>query len=418
MFSFSKKSYDYKELARRGAALWHQPEEGVSTHTRWLRLIADSVGAQGGCLIGKGEENLEVLSCLEGRNFIFHAGDHAPLLNWFQKEKRPLTRLQVMEEARYFPVKINALHFFLQFQAEVCAPLLEESGTLAGLLILGPRKEERDYTPACLEVLEWFALQLVPHLQSARLQTALRRRQTEIEALRDLKSQMIANLSHELRTPLTSILGFAELLREEIDGPLSPEQKKHVGNIVEGGERLLKTLSGLVDMAKLEAGQYPLHVSQFHLAPVLEGVLGEISFNEEIDTEISLNGQTPMVYGDLGMVRQVLRQLLDNAAKYTPRGKVRVSAARKGERLEICVADTGIGIPKEKRTDIFGGFFQISSGLTREYQGPGIGLALSKKLIEAHGGTLRVQSRLGEGSQFYFTLPLKPIAIRQRELAA
>lgn len=411
---FLKKSYDFNELARRWGEVATQTGLQNGCYTKWLGLMADSVGAQGGCLIFEGE----VKGCLDGRHYSYHAEDCAKLIQWLEKHKHSITRRQILEESQYFPIKIHSLNLFLQFQGDVCVPLFGCHGQLAGFLVFGPKQNNQAYTPACLEVLEWFAVQLSPLLENARLCEAMRRQQTEMDALRDLKSQMIANLSHELRTPLTSILGFTELLNEEIDGPLNGEQKKHVREILGGGQRLLKTLSALVDMAKMEAGQYPLNISQFHLGPILEGVLGEIPFNGEIDLDVSLNGQTPMVYGDLQMVRQIFRQILDNAAKYTPRGRVTVAASRKGEMLEICVADTGIGIAQEKIPCIFDGFYQISSGLTRTYQGPGIGLALSKKLVESHGGRLWAESKPGQGSQFHFTLPLKPITIRHKELAA
>lgn len=418
LFPFQKKSYDFSKLAQKWVEVCTQTGLNSGCYQKWLQRIADSVGAQGGCLVLRESNAWEVKACLDGRHFSFPLTDCSKLIAWLERHKRAITRRQILEDPQYFPIKIPGLNFFLQFQAEACVPLFGAFGALAGFLVFGPRQVNREYDGAGLEVLEWFAVQLAPWVQNALLQEELRRQQSEIFGLRDLKSQMIANLSHELRTPLTSVLGFAEILHEGIDGPLSPEQKKHVAEILDGGQRLLKTLTALVDMARMEAGQYPLNVSQFHLAPVLEGVLGEIPLNAEIDLEVALNGHTPMVYGDLQMVRQVFRQLLDNAAKYTPRGKVSVSALRKGEMLQICVADTGIGIPKEKLPDIFGGFRQISSGLTREYQGPGIGLALSKKLVESHGGRLWAESRPGQGSQFYFTLPLKPITIRHKELAA
>ncbi|MBI4223857.1 MAG: HAMP domain-containing histidine kinase [Deltaproteobacteria bacterium] len=417
---FQRNSYNFNKLAKKWSGLCAQAGLQEGCYAKWLQLIADAVGAQGGCLILRegNSASLGVKACLDGRHFSFYPQDCSKLMQWLEKNRRGITRRQILEDSEYFPVKIHGLNFFLQFQAEACVPLFGGQERLAGILVVGPKKNSREYGAACLEVMEWFAAQLAPCLQNGLLTEELRRRQTEIDALRDLKSQMIANLSHELRTPLTSILGFAEILAEEIDGPLLPEQKRHVEEISDGGERLLRTLSALVDMAKIEAGQYPLNVSQFHLGPVLEGALDEIALNGEIDLEVSLNGHTPMVYGDLQMVRQVFRQLLDNAAKYTPRGKVTVSAGRKGEMLEICVADTGIGIAKEKLPEIFRGFYQISSGLTRTYQGPGIGLALSKKMVEAHGGRLWAESRPGQGSQFFFTLPLKPITIRHKELAA
>ncbi len=328
-----------------------------------------------------------------------------------------MTKQQILENPQLLTIKIHALNFFLQFQTEVCVPLLYKE-TLLGIVTLSPKENGKGYTEECLEALDWLGVQFAQLLQNTLLEEEIRRQKTELGTTADLKSQIVANLSHELRTPLTSVLGFAELLAEEIDGPLNPEQKKHIHQVIDGGQRLLKTLSALVDMAKLEGGQYPLHVSQFHLLPILEGISDEVRFNHHTHLNIGLSGQTPYVYGDLQLVRQIFVNLLDNAAKYTPQGRIEVSADKKGEMLEICVADTGIGIAEEKLSDIFKGFYQVSTGLSREYQGTGIGLSLSKKLVEAHGGRLWVKSKPGHGSRFYFTLPLKPVSIKQRELAA
>lgn len=416
---FRKNSYDYREIARKWFLHFNSPDWKQPIYKQILLFIADVVSAQSGCLILKDsmKEAYSVKACLDGRHFSFALSDCQKLIQWLKKNRRSLSRQQIMEEKEFFPIKIHGLNFFLNFQAEVCVPLLANE-ELIGLLVVSMKKNGRAYTEACLEVLDWLGMQLAMLLRQGQLQESLRRTQSDWQMMADLKSQMVANLSHELRTPLTSILGFAELLREEIDGPLHEEQKKHCDHILEGGNRLLRTLSGLVDMAKLEAGQYPLNISQFHLAPLLDNVVGELSSPQDIALDIAIDEETPLVYGDLPSVRQVFRQLLDNALKYTPKGKVEVCAGRKGEMLEICVADTGIGIAPEKLTEVFSGFFQVSNGLTRQYQGPGIGLALSRKMVEAHGGRLWAKSQVGQGSQFYFTLPLKPIGIKHRELAA
>lgn len=416
---FNKKSYDYQELAKKwgdAVVFENKPEE---FYKKGLEFIAQSIQAGGGCLILKSKEvdDYTVRSCLDGRNFSFYPQHCHNLILWLKKNKRGLTRQQILEGAQFLPIRTHALNFFLHFQAEACIPLMDKENLL-GLVALSAKKNGKPYESECLNLLNWLAVQFSSVLQNALLQEELRHQKAEREALQDLKSQITANLSHELRTPLTTVIGFAELLAEEIDGPLNNEQKRHIGQVIEGGERLLKTLSALVDMAKLEAGHYPINISQFHLVPLLQGISEEINFNSDTALNISLDGQTPFVYGDLQLVRQIFGHLLDNAAKYTPRGLVEIKAGRKGEMLEICIADTGIGIAEEKLSDIFQGFYQASSGFTREYEGPGIGLALSRKLVEAHGGKLWVKSKPGHGSSFYFTLPLKPVAIRQRELAA
>ena len=201
-------------------------------------------------------------------------------------------------------------------------------------------------------------------------------------------------------------------------GPMNVIQKGHVRSILESGSKLHKILSTLMDLARLETGATSLNVQQFHLAPLVTSMLSEIALPEKTRLEMNLNGQTPRIYGDLPLVRQVFKHLLDNAAKYTSEGTITVSAAKKGEMVEVCVADTGIGIAAEKLEMIFEGFCQADGGITRTFQGAGLGLAVTKKLVQLHGGRLWVLSRPGQGSRFYFTLPLKPISIRHKELAA
>lgn len=416
---FHKKSYDYRCLAKKWTVIASHTLKSNEFYQKSLKFAAETVGATGGCLILKEKEgeNYSVNFCLNGRNFSFQIQDCFNLIQWLRKNKKALTRQQILEDPRLLPIKIHGLNFFLQFQAEVCIPLWEGEN-LFGFMVLSMKNNAKPYTEACLEVLDWVALHFSQVLQNGRLQEKLLQQQTELEAMHDLRSQITANLSHELRTPLTSILGFAELLAEEIDGPLNEEQKRHIHQVIEGGGRLLKTLSALVDMAKLEAGQYPLNVSQFHLLPLIESLTEEVRFNHSTAFHMGVDSQTPFVYGDLQLVRQIFANILDNAAKYTPQGKVEVSTLKKGEMLEVCVSDTGIGIAEEKLSDIFQGFYQVSSGLARQFQGPGIGLALAKKLVEIHGGRLWVKSKPGSGSHFYFTLPLKPIVIKHRELAA
>lgn len=416
---FNRKSYDYRELSKKWTLLISQRTTTADFHRNLLKFAAETAQTKGGCLIlkEKGLEHFSVRACLDGRYFSFEPKESLGLIRWLEKNKKAITKQKILEEAQFLPIKIHGLNFFLQFQAEACIPLCQKEN-LIGFIVLGPKKEGRPYSEELLEVLDWLGAQMVQVLQNTFLEDQVRSQQAELETVGDLKSQIIANLSHELRTPLTSILGFAEILAEEIDGPLNQEQKKHARRVIDGGERLLKTLSALVDMAKLEAGQYPVNVSQFHLLPLVEGISEEIPVNQDTALNIDFDSQTPFVYGDLQLVRQVFINLLDNAAKYTPQGSIDVTANKKGEMLEVCVSDTGIGIAEEKVPDIFKGFYQVSSGLGREFQGSGVGLSLSKKLVEAHGGRLWVKSQPGTGSRFYFTLPLKPVVIKQRELAA
>jgi len=414
---FRKKGYDYKELAKKFSCIIHKNLSLDELNLNLLKFLADTVHTEGAALVLKEKETYSVRQCLGWRSFAFRTEDFKDLIQWFNKHRQVLTRSQILEDVHFSYIKRSALPFFVQFQAEICVPLFVQEDLL-GFVTLSVKKNGKPYTTACQLVLDWLGAQIALFLKNAMLREEILLQKMELETVKDLKSQIIANLSHELRTPLTGVIGFSELLSEEMDGPLNEEQKKHVLQIQDGADRLMKTLSAFVDLAKLEAGNLPLHVQQFPLAPLVTSLGDEIPFNMDTNFKIDFEPRTPMIYGDLSLVRQIFKHLLDNAAKYTPKGEVHVSADKKGEMLEVCVADTGIGISEEKLTRIFDGLYQVDGGITREFQGPGIGLALSKKLIELHGGRLWVKSQPGRGSRFFFTLPLKPIAIRHKELAA
>lgn len=414
---FSKKKYDYEESAKKLSVLFAKNFPSNEFHCNLLKFLCETTASIGAALVLKEKETFSIRHCLGWESFSFRMEECLGLIQWLKKNRGTITRLQLLEETRFAPIKTMGLNFFIQFQAEVCLPLFvgEE---MVGFVTLSQKKEGRPYTQACRQVLDWLGPQLAMSLNNSLLWEKIRYQNVELAEVTDLKSQIVANLSHELKTPLTAVIGFAELLAEEVDGTLNEEQKKHIGQVLDGSNRLLKILTALVDLAKLEAGNFPLNIQQFHLAPLVTSLSDELPLNRDTALQIEIDSATPRIYGDLGLVRQIFRHILDNAAKYTPEGNVKVSASKKGDVLEVCVADTGIGIAEEKISRIFDDFYQADGGITRRFDGSGLGLTLSKKLVELHGGRMWAKSQIGKGSRFYFTLPLKPVAIKHRELAA
>lgn len=414
---FSKKKYDYEESAKKLSVLFANNFPSNEFHRNLLKFLCETTDSVGAALVLKEKETFTVRHCLGWESFSFRMEECVGMIQWLKKNKGTITRLQLLEESRWAPIKKMGLNFFIQFQAEACLPLFVGEEML-GFVTLSQKREGRPFTAACRQILDWLGPQLAMSLNNSLLWEKIRYQNVELAKVNDLKSQIVANLSHELKTPLTAVIGFAELLAEGVDGELNGEQKKHITQVLDGSNRLLKILTALVDLAKLEAGNFPLNIQQFHLAPLVTSLSDELPLNRDTALQIEIDSDTPRIYGDLGLVRQIFRHLLDNAAKYTPGGSVKVSASKKGEVLEICVADTGIGIGPEKMPRIFDDFYQADGGITRRFEGSGLGLTLSKKWVELHGGRLWAKSQLGKGSQFYFTLPLKPIVIKHRELAA
>lgn len=224
------------------------------------------------------------------------------------------------------------------------------------------------------------------------------------------KSQFLATTSHELRTPLTAVIGFAEELDDGSAGPLHPLQRRYVTNILSSARHLLGLINDLLDLSKIEAGRMTLHPTDIDLQPLMHSVVNMVDGMAHLQG-IALAFDTPSglsVRADRERLRQVLLNLVANALKFTPQGgSVTIVAERIGSEARLAVIDTGIGIAPEDLDRIFREFEQVDSSLTRRRDGTGLGLPLSKRLVELMGGRIGAESQPGEGSRFWFTLPLK-----------
>lgn len=234
-------------------------------------------------------------------------------------------------------------------------------------------------------------------------------RNREIEHANRLKSEFLATMSHELRTPLHTVLGFAELLGEETKGPLNADQKRFVSHIHKDAQHLLALINDILDLSKIEAGRLRLHRDALDVGAVLEDALSSIrpqgaAKSIEIETNIPL---PVFVDGDRMRVKQILYNLLSNAVKFTPEGgHVRVDVISSEGFAEVSVSDTGIGIPAAEHDSIFDKFHQVGTTTSGMREGTGLGLPITKRLVEEHGGRIWLESEPGKGSRFAFTLPL------------
>jgi len=231
----------------------------------------------------------------------------------------------------------------------------------------------------------------------------------ELEAASRHKTEFLANMSHELRTPLNAIIGFSQVLREKMFGELNEKQADYLDDILSSGQHLLNLINDILDLSKVEAGRMELQVSVFPLAEVVENSLSmvrERATRQGVALLTHVDPSVGLLDADERKIKQILFNLLSNAVKFTPAGgQVTLAARTVGDTVEIAVADTGVGIGAEEQARIFDEFYQVGPGMTQE--GTGLGLALTRRLVELHHGQLRVESAPGEGSTFTVVLPLR-----------
>jgi signal transduction histidine kinase len=250
--------------------------------------------------------------------------------------------------------------------------------------------------------------------RTRELATALREldlKSRELETASRHKSEFLANMSHELRTPLNAIIGFSQVLRERMFGEVNDKQQEYLDDILASAAHLLALINDILDLSKVEAGQVELEVAPFSLRDALERgivMVRERALNDDVEVRLSANGDVDVVTGDKRRISQVIFNLLSNAVKFTPAyGTVNVRASQVDGEIRVSVADTGPGIAAEDHDRIFEEFQQTEAGVEQR-EGTGLGLALSKRLVELHGGRIWVESELGRGSTFVFTLPTEP----------
>ncbi|MCZ7400590.1 MAG: ATP-binding protein [Candidatus Methanoperedens sp.] len=227
------------------------------------------------------------------------------------------------------------------------------------------------------------------------------------------KSEFMMAMSHELLTPLNSIIGFSDLLKKKNFGELNEIQEKYIDNIHISGKNLLMIINDILDLSTFEAGKIHLSIKKMSIADVINesiAIIKDIAIQKKIQIITEIDPGSDLIDADRNRIRQVLYNILSNAIKFSkPQGIVTITARKEGEMAQISVRDTGIGIKEEDIGRLFKEFEQIDKGASRQFGGTGLGLVISKKLIELHGGRIWVKSKYGGGSTFSFTLPLTAI---------
>ncbi len=225
------------------------------------------------------------------------------------------------------------------------------------------------------------------------------------------KNEFLSKMSHELRTPLNAVIGFSELLKMKTLGNLTEKQEDYVDNIRYGGKHLLNVISDILDLSKIDAGKMELVIENISVPETLNQTIvmvEEMAKKSTVSLKKELAPELEFIEADKQRFIQIISNLLSNAIKFNrKRGIVTVTTNREGDMAKFSVSDTGIGIKEEDKNKLFKDFEQLDSGISKKYGGTGLGLAITKKLVELHGGKIWVDSELGAGSTFNFTLPIK-----------
>ncbi|MDQ2960470.1 MAG: ATP-binding protein [Candidatus Dormibacteraeota bacterium] len=310
---------------------------------------------------------------------------------------------------------------------------LQSPQRLVGALTMA-RREVRPFTSVEQALMQVIANQAAISIDNARLharqtvqlaQIAEQKRELElsyaqINEISRLKSEFLANMSHELRTPLNAILGFSEILKDNLVALGEEQRHECLENIHTSGKHLLELVNDVLDLSKIEAGRMELSYDDFHVNNAVRevhNVIRSLSERREIDLTIDVDPQDLQVRADKSKFKQVLYNLLSNAIKFTAQGgKVWVRACREGEELRLDVGDTGVGIPREHHERIFNEFYQVENATTRQVEGTGLGLSLTRRIVDLHGGHMTLDSEPGRGSVFTVRLPLRGLQPEHTQL--
>src|SRR5262245_44478887 len=303
--------------------------------------------------------------------------------------RQPLQIPNVLERPSN-PLRNAALEAGLH--AALIVPLLGSEGALGALVL--QRRQTGEFPPAVVNLMQSFADQSAIALENARLFDEIAQKSRELEIASQHKSQFVANMSHELRTPLAAILGYAELMQEGFYEPQGPKSLAALSRIRSNGKHLLGLINTVLDIAKIESGQFNLNLSEYALENVVETVRAAteaLAESKKLGLKAEIAERLPIGIGDEQRLTQVLLNLVGNAIKFTDAGEVRITATAGNGHFAVSVTDTGPGIPLEHQARIFEQFHQVDSSNTKAKGGTGLGLAIAKQIVEMHGGRIWVE---------------------------
>ena len=326
-------------------------------------------------------------------------------------EGKPIQVADVLADPEY---SLGEIQKRGAYRTHLGVPLLRE-GSPIGVLLLS-RKTVRPFDDKHIELVKTFADQAVIAIENVRLLSEIQDKSRQLEVASQHKSQFLANMSHELRTPLNAILGYTELMADGIYGELPEKTTGVLKRLESNGRHLLGLINDVLDLSKIEAGQLVLELTEYSLEDIAQTVrstLEPLAADKELIFKVDVSPKLPAGHGDGRRLTQVLINLVGNAIKFTDAGEVVIKGTESDGSFHLSVRDTGPGISAADQAKLFQEFQQADNAITRKKGGTGLGLAISKRIIEMHGGKIWVESQVGHGSTFSFTVPVR--VVRQVE---
>lgn len=320
--------------------------------------------------------------------------------------------------SRREPVQISDLHTLPGYplacvrqegyRANLAVPLIDDEHLVGGLVVL--RKETGSFAERSVNLLHTFAVQSILAIRNARLFEEIEEKGQQLARADKHKSEFLANMSHELRTPLNAILGYTELILDQIYGEVPEKIVEVLSRLEKNGRHLLSLINDVLDLSKIEAGRFTLSLGDYSMIELIQTVFASVeslAAEKNLVLTTNLQEKLPFGRGDDQRLAQVLLNLVGNAIKFTEQGEITIQARTDNDHFIVSVTDTGPGISEENLTTVFSEFHQLDGSSTKQKGGTGLGLAIAKKIIEMHGGKIWVDSALGSGSTFTFSIPVR-----------
>jgi signal transduction histidine kinase/HAMP domain-containing protein len=321
--------------------------------------------------------------------------------------RAPVQIPDTLDEQGYAVTRLRPILARLGYRSLLAVPLLREERIVGGLVVW--RRESGNFSNEVINLLQTFSAQSVLAIQNARLFREIEEKSRQLEVANRHKSDFLANVSHDLRTPLNSIIGFTRIVLRRTGDQIADLQKENLQKVLISSEHLLKLINGLLDLAKIEAGKMEIIAETVRVEDIVsmatatvEPLLkdGRVRFVKDIHPDL------PPLNTDRDKLKQILLNLLSNAAKFTEKGEIKVAAWQENGNVKLIVSDTGIGMKKEALDHIFEEFRQAEKTTASKYGGTGLGLAIVKKFTNLMGGNIGVESEVGKGSKFTITIPI------------